>query len=135
MQRGSDRHGQRLDEELKHETEPLERSGVQPHSEEWRQPEAPADDEPEPPGAPGGTYRGATPPGLDPDEVEPRTEMARHLEPSVFPTDRAGVLQSATANNAPDEIVAQLYELPAGVVFRTMQDVWSALGGGQEQRP
>ncbi|MPY80647.1 MAG: DUF2795 domain-containing protein [Actinophytocola sp.] len=135
MQRGSDRHGQRLDDEMQHETEPLERSGVQSRSEEWRQPEPAAEDEPEATRTPDPVYRGSTPPGLDPAEVEERTEMGRHLDPSIFPTDRSGVLGSAAENNAPDAVTSLLTALPENVRFGTMQDVWSALGGGQEQRP
>lgn len=135
VQRGSDRHGQRLDDELKREAEPLERASVQPHSEDWRREEPAGDDEPEANRTPYPTYRGGTPPGLDPADVEARTELARHLDPSVFPTDRSGVLRSAAANHAPDQTVEQLRRLPEHVQFRTVQDVWSALGGGQEQRP
>lgn len=46
MQRGSDKHGARVDDELKHETEAMVRSGRPVQVEEWRNPEPPADDEP-----------------------------------------------------------------------------------------
>lgn len=47
MQRGSDKHGPGTDDELKQETEAIERSGRPAHTEEWRQPEGPADDDPD----------------------------------------------------------------------------------------
>lgn len=135
MQRGSDRHGPRLDDELRRETEALERSGVQPHREEWRQPEPAAEGEPEASRTPRPVYRGGTPPGLDPADVEARTELARHLDPAAFPADRAGLLRSAASNHAPDEVVETIEALPDGVRFETMQEVWTALGGGAEERP
>jgi len=47
MERGSDKHGPRQDDELKHELEGMLRSGGGPsHAEEWRDPEPPADDDP-----------------------------------------------------------------------------------------
>jgi hypothetical protein len=39
MERGSNKHGPRLDDELKHETEGLVRSGHPTHAEEWKEPE------------------------------------------------------------------------------------------------
>lgn len=133
--RGSDRHGQRLDDEMQREAEPLERSGVDPRAEEWRQQDAPTDEEPDATRTFGGPYRGGTPPGLDPEEVETRTEVARHLEPSFFPTDRHGILRSAARNDAPDTVVALLARLPDGERFATVQEMWAALGGGSERRP
>lgn len=46
MQRGSDKHGPRQDEELKHELEGMERANRSVRVEEWRDPEPPADDDP-----------------------------------------------------------------------------------------
>lgn len=132
MERGSDKHGSRLDEELQHETEPLERSGTQSHVEEWRQAEPSADDEPDVTRTPEPGYRGGTPAGIDPDEIETRTDVGRHLDPSIFPSDRAGVLDNAASNNAPDSVLDLLRRLPEGRTFATTQEVWTALGGGTE---
>lgn len=135
MERGSDQHGPRMDDDMQREAEPLERSGVQPHRAEWRQPEPSTDEEPEAIASPDGIYRGGTPPGLDPEEVETRTEVARHLDPSLFPTDRQRVLRNAAEHNAPDAVLAVLARLPEDQRFTTMQDMWRALGGGSERRP
>ena len=134
MERGSDKHGPRLDDEMGRETQPVERAGVDPHGEEWRQPEPPADGESDVTRTPSRVDRGGVAPGLEPGEAENRTEMARHLEPSAFPTDKKGVLRSAAANNAPDGVLGMLARLPDDQRFDTMQDVWSALGGGAERR-
>ena len=47
MDRGSDKVSPRADEELKHQTQGLIRSGHTTHAEEWKDPEPPADDDPE----------------------------------------------------------------------------------------
>jgi hypothetical protein len=39
MERGSSKHGPRLDEEMKHETEGLVRSGHPSHVQDWKEPE------------------------------------------------------------------------------------------------
>ena len=47
MERGSDKHAPRKDEELKHELEGMLRGNRPSRVEEWRDPEPPADDDPE----------------------------------------------------------------------------------------
>lgn len=119
---------------MQREVEPLERSGVEPRAAEWREPEPPEEGESAVP-EPLEKYRGGTPPGLDPEEVDTRTEVARHLEPSVFPTDKSGVLRNAADNNAPDGVLELLTGLPEDQWFDNAQSVWQALGGGSERRP
>lgn len=46
MERGSGKQNPRVDDELKHGEEPLERSGKEAHAEAFRQDEAPTDVEP-----------------------------------------------------------------------------------------
>ncbi|HEX6445159.1 MAG TPA: DUF2795 domain-containing protein [Streptosporangiales bacterium] len=132
MERGSDKHGSRLDDEMRHETEPMERSTNQPHTEEWRQTEPSSEDEPEVSPVPDSRYEGGTPEGLDPADVERRTEVGRHLDMSAFPTDRKGVLDNAEKNNAPDAVLGLLRQLPDGTTFENTQQVWTALGGSSE---
>lgn len=132
MERGSDKHGSRLDDEMRHETEPMERSANQPHTEEWRQTEPSGEDEPEVSRTPDSRYEGGTPEGLDPADVEQRTELGRHLDMSAFPTDRDGVVDNAGKNHAPDALLGLLRRLPGGRTFRNTQDVWAALGGSTE---
>jgi hypothetical protein len=45
MERGSDKHGSKLDDELQSESEPLTRSGKEPHVEAEREKEAPEGDQ------------------------------------------------------------------------------------------
>jgi len=47
MERGNTKHGPLQDENLKHEVEPIVRGTGPSRAEEWRDPEPPADDDPE----------------------------------------------------------------------------------------
>jgi hypothetical protein len=46
VERGSSKHGPRVDEELEHELEGTVRANRPTRAEEWRDPEPPADDDP-----------------------------------------------------------------------------------------
>jgi len=75
---------------------------------------------------------GGTPPGMEPEDVEGRSELARWVQPSVFPADRQALLDSAAETGAPDHVTALLGKLPDGRPFENVQDVWRTLGGGTE---
>src|SRR5919204_5468680 len=82
MERSSDRHGPRIDEELDHLTQSVTRGGpVESRAEEEREQEGPGDDEPTA-DAVVEHYDTRDSAG---DDFELRSEIARHLEPSVFP--------------------------------------------------
>lgn len=49
-ERGSSKHGPRQDDELRHETDGMIRSNKPSNRAEWRDPEPPADDDPQPRG-------------------------------------------------------------------------------------
>jgi hypothetical protein len=126
VQRDSDRHSPRLDDELKRETESLVRGApVESHAEEWREQEGSADGEREPSAR---TRAG----GLDADEVAQRSNLSRHLRLSVFPAEREALLEEAAANNAPGPVLAELRRLPPDVTFGTVHEVWAALTGTME---
>jgi hypothetical protein len=65
--------------------------------------------------------------------VEARSELARRLPPSIFPADRAGLVESARRAGAPTQLIAQLERLPEGP-FDHLEAVWEALGGRAEYR-
>ena len=134
MERGSDKHGRRIDEELKHDTGPLVHgSPGESRADEGREQEGPADDEPTPDALLTGGPAPATPDALTHDEVEARTELARHLQPSVFPADRDTLIESARRMGASDELADRLRGLPEGT-FDHLEAVWEALGGRVEYR-
>lgn len=130
MERGSTKHGPELDEALKRETHGQVHGGRATHAEEWRQAEPAGEDQPRDP-----AYVGGTAPGLRPDEVEARSELARFLSPAVFPAVGQLLLEVASANEAPSHVVEWLRRLPAGREYENVSQVWQALGGGREERP
>ncbi len=116
-ERGSDKGGPRLDDELARETRDMEQGAPTPaRAEESRQQEAAAQGEPSPDTRP---LAG---------DVERRTELARHLRPSAFPADRRTLLETARAEGATEDVLSALRTLPEGRTFSTVEEVWTALG-------
>ncbi len=116
MDRGSDKVAPRVDEQLEHETESLQRgSPVSSRAEDFREQEGAGEDEPDTDARP---VVGS---------AEARADLARHLQPSVFPADRERLLQSAREMNAPESMLDLLEGAPAGREFSNVQEVWEAL--------
>ena len=133
MERGSAKHGPRLDEQMEHETlSMVQGAPVESRAEEAFEKEGAADDEPVPDSRLSGD-RGEPVAGLAYDEIEARSDLARHLEPSVFPAEPLALVASARRTNAPDQMVERLSQLPAGR-YESMAAVWEALGGHTESR-
>jgi hypothetical protein len=132
MQRGSDQHGPRLDDQMKAEVEGLVRSGHSTHADEFLDPEPAGEDEPEVDLTPNGTLAGGVPDGMTEEEVAARAELGAALG-RVYPADREALLARATENNAPDRLLAELRRLPEGHTFETLHDVWTALGHHVEE--
>jgi hypothetical protein len=130
LERGSDKHSPRLDEELEHETRSLEQGApIESRVEEYREQEGPGDDQPTP--AP----RITEPTGsLDLDDAEARSDIARYLDRGAFPADREGLVANARANHAPPVVLERLQALPEGRTYQALPDVWAALGGTVEHR-
>ena len=117
MERGSDKVPSRIDEQLEHETESLLRgSPGSSRAEEFREQEGAGDDEP------------TSDTHLTVGPAEARADLARHLQPSVVPADREGLLASAREMNAPDGIIELLDQLPDGRELANVQQVWETLG-------
>jgi hypothetical protein len=135
IERGSDKSGPRIDEERHRETEAMERgSPVPSRSDDAREVEGSGEDEPATDARLTGD-RGLVGEGqLGPDELEFRSDIARHLDPSIFPADREGLLGSARDNNAPAGVLAAIGRLRAGTTFENVEEVWEALGGTPEER-
>jgi hypothetical protein len=126
VERDTTKHGPRLDDELKRETESLVRGApVESRAEEWREQEGAGEDEREPSAR-------TRPGGPDPDEVAERSDISRHLRLSIFPADRDALLHEAQENNAPDNVLRDLRRLPPDISFGTVHEVWAALSGTVE---
>lgn len=123
MERGSDQHGPRVDEALERETSSIERgSPTDSRAEEGRQQEAPADREPVPDShlSDAGTAPGES---LGRDREEASREIARSLDPSVFPADRERLIEAAVAGHAREPVVEALRGLPSGITYEGSEDV------------
>lgn len=134
MEQGADKHGPRLDEEMKHATEGMVRAGRSTRAEEWRDQEPPGEGQPEVDRAPDATLTGGTPEGMTAADVELRSELASYLDRSTFPAVRAQLMDQAMSNHAPDRVIAELRRLPDGREYANVNDIWAALGGGTEQQ-
>jgi hypothetical protein len=129
-ERRSDKHTPRIDEQLEHEVGAMTRGApTEPRAEEDREQEGPAEGEPTPDARLSGDGGGAGQLGYD--EVESRSELARHLQPSVFPARPEELAESARREHAPDSVIAQLRRLPDRL-YDNVQAVWEALGGRGE---
>lgn len=133
MDRGSDKVSPREDEERKHETQGLIRSGRTTHAEEWKDPEPVGEDQPDADLAPDGTLHGGVPEGMTADDVEGRAELASYIGKEDYPLVREQVLDRVIDNRAPDRVVALVRTLPSGRQFHTINEVWTALGGHVEE--
>ena len=132
MDRGSDKHSPMRDDELKHETEGLVRSGHGTHAEEWKDAEPSGEDQPDGDLAPDGTMHGGTPTGMDADDLEGRAEIATYLGKDSYPMVRAQIIDLVMDRKAPDRVVDLVRRLPSGTEFHNINEVWTAIGGGVE---
>ena len=133
MERGSDKHGPRMDDALAHEVEGTVSAGRSSRGEAWREPEPSGEDQPDVDLRPDGALHGGVPAGMTEDDVELRSEVAQALGKEVYPASGAELLAKAQESSAADRILDLLAQLPAEEMFTNVQDVWSRLGGGVEQ--
>ncbi|MBC9717431.1 DUF2795 domain-containing protein [Streptomyces sp. TRM66268-LWL] len=112
----------RMQGELKggHSTRAWEEFDLQPSGE----------DQPRTDRSPHTETRGSTPPGMTPEDVELRTELAQHLGRSVFPADRGQVVGMLRETHAPDRLIDIAGQLPADRKYGTVREMLQALGRG-----
>jgi hypothetical protein len=134
MERGNSKHGPRLDDQMEHEVRGMLQGGVDTRVEEWRDPEPPGEDQPTATRAPGGYERAGVPIGMTPEEVDQRSRIGRFIPLSALPGDREDLLAAAEEMEAPRDVIDRLASLPADRVFETVNQVWAALGGHNEER-
>ena len=134
MERGSDKHSARLDDEMEHAVQGMMAAERPTRAEEWKESEPAGEDQPDP-GRHGVTdeHQPAVPEGMTPEEVELRSEVAAALPRSVFPTDESGLLAHLVDDNAPDRLRQLISQLPGGQVFNQVSEVVEALGLHQEE--
>lgn len=125
MDRGSVKHGPRIDEEMGDEVDALTRGApLESRRREEREHEPPGGQEPTPDSLISSS--------AERDAIELRSEIARHLRPSAFPADAATLLRVARDEHAPEDVIAALERLPTNREFATAAAAWEALGGTTE---
>ena len=127
MSEQTGQHGPLQDDQLAHEVRGLVQGGHGTHAEEWADPQAPGEDQPDASAILSGE-RGGLAPGLTEEAVDERSEIARFLGRAAFPGDREALVAVALENEATDHVLAELQRLPAGETFRNVGDVTRALG-------
>jgi hypothetical protein len=129
----SDKHGPRLDDEMKHETEGLVRGDHPTRAEEFKDPEPVETDTGRDPTSPGSARPGGTPPGMTPRDVADRSAMARVLAGVKYPATPRELAVHALEEGAPDVAVAALEQLPERE-YADFAEVSNGLGEGHEER-
>ena len=132
MERGN-KHSPRVDEELEHEVEGMLRAERPTRAEEWKEPEPAGEDQPDPGhlGEPEDRLP-AAPPGMTPEEVVLRSELAAALTRAAFPNDESGLLGHLVDTDAPDRLRDLIRRLPSGRLYHNIGEVFVALGFHQE---
>ncbi|MFC7279416.1 DUF2795 domain-containing protein [Paractinoplanes rhizophilus] len=116
MERGSSKHGARVDDRMADEVRGEVRGNPGGRAEEWRTAEPSGEDQP------------VTTEALDVAESERFSRFGRYVGLSALPGDRDALRRSAEDLQAPDDILADLDRLPEGSTFQNLAEVWRALG-------
>jgi hypothetical protein len=123
-------HGPAEDDAIKRQ----DRSELQAHGDEWPEPESSGEDEPQAIWAPEGRFAG-TPAGEAWQAIELRSELARHLDRTAFPTNRAHLLENLVAHQAEQRLLDRVSSLPTSGTFANLGELLRALGVPVEERP
>ncbi|SCG73270.1 DUF2795 domain-containing protein [Micromonospora coxensis] len=134
MERGSSKHGPRIDEQMSQEVSGLVQGPGTGGSrvDEFREAEPAGEDQPGVTTAPAGELRTGAPQGMSSEDVEARSRLGRFITMSALPGDREALVANARDNDAPADVVAALEGLPDGTRYQTVSEVWAALGHRNE---
>jgi hypothetical protein len=130
-EQGSGTHGPVRDEAIKRQDEAEARDYV----EEWPKPEEEPDDETEREAtwAPGARLADSPTPE-DWEAVELRSDLARHLDRTVWPATRKRLLEILTERQAGDRLLEMVTSLPGGRRYASLRELNRALGLEPEER-
>lgn len=128
-------HGRHEDDALKREFRAeLERRRAA-RGEDWREPDMPAEDEPEADRALAGSPEAQLAGTADLNAIELRSDLARHLDRTAFPGTRAHLLKILTAHGADQRLRDLVSSLPGTGSFASLAEVLAALDLPVEGRP
>lgn len=133
----SRKHPPRIDEQLQRGVAgSLQGSPQDGRAEDFREPEPSIEGEPEVSAVPEGDEisRSDVPQVMTPRELEARSRFGRYLARTTFPAKREDLLHNAAESKAPEDIIADLRQLPEGETFETVARAWMALGRSIDER-
>lgn len=131
MSEKSDKHGPRLDDQLRRETEGLVRGGGPTHAEPGNDPEPVETDTGRDPTASGRAREPGTPPGMTPRDVENRSAFAKLLAGVGYPAEPNRLAAHAADQGGPEAAVRALDAMPDRE-YEGLPEVLAALGYDQE---
>ena len=126
MDRGSDKHSPRVDDQLAAETRGIVQGTAGGRAQEWKMPEPAGEDQPEVSVVPDG-YGREEPAGVGNPEAERLSRFGRYIGRSALPGDRAALIRSARDLAAPDDVLEALGRLPGNTTYQTVTEVWRAV--------
>jgi Protein of unknown function (DUF2795) len=127
----SAKHGARIDDQLRHETEGLVRGNGPTHAEPGNDPEPVETDTGRDPTAAGASRDVGTPPGMTTEDVENRSAFAKLLAGVRYPATPDRLSAHVADEGAPDVRIRALAGLPERE-YTGLIDVMDALGYGHE---
>lgn len=74
------------------------------------------------------------PSGMTPEGVGVRSDLARHLDRTIYPARRSALLGTLHRHQAPDALIDRVADLPPDESYPNVQAVVTALGYGVEDR-
>ena len=135
MGRESTKHNPRIDDQLKHETDPLVHGApVEGHAREDLQTEAPTEGQPVLDLRQRPDVEASPNTGVSQETADDRADLAAALAAAKFPARRDELIADAEESFASESVMTRLRELPADREFPTVQSVWATLGGEVEAR-
>jgi hypothetical protein len=97
-------------------------------AEEWRLAEPTGEDQPGATAVPQGDYPTGAPAGVGNAQSEQFSRFGRYIGSSALPGSRDRLRRSAEVLLAPDDVLAELDRLPTDATYRTVAEIWEALG-------
>jgi hypothetical protein len=130
-EQASGTHGPLRDEAIKRQDEAEARQ----YAGEWPEPEEEPEDETEQEAVWAPAARLAeSPVPEDWEAVELRSDLARHLDRSVWPVNRERLLEILTERNAGDRLLERAASLPEGQRYASLRELLRALDLEPEER-
>lgn len=134
MERTSDKHSARIDDQLRHEVDPLLDGGAESHSREDRLQEPMIDEDAVVDPAARWDEDDDQGIGVSARTADTRAELAKVITAASWPATRDELVAVAQSEHAPNGVLSQLEQLPHGDRrYDNVQAVWAALGGDTEE--